>query len=69
MEQAERSIAQRSAMTYSAISLTVALIFLIVATVTGYDAVARFGGAIWVFMLSMIVTMPVVTSRFKRGRS
>ena len=56
-------------MTYSAISLTVALIFLVVATVTGYDAVARFGGAIWVFMLSMIVTMPVVTSRFKRGRS
>jgi small-conductance mechanosensitive channel len=69
MEQAERSIARRSATTYSAISLTVAIIFLIAATVTGYDAVARFGGAIWVFMLSMIVTMPVVTSRFKRGRS
>ena len=69
MGLAELKIARRSAMTYGAISLTVALIFLIVATFTGYDAVARFGGAIWVFMLSMIVTMPVVTSRFKRART
>jgi hypothetical protein len=68
MEQTELKIARRSAMTYTAISITIAVIFLVAATLTGYDAVARFGGAIWVFMLSMIVTMPVVTSRFKRAR-
>jgi hypothetical protein len=67
MAQAERNIARRSALVYTAISLAVALIFLAVATLTGYDAVARFGGALWVFMLSMIVTMPVVTSRLKRA--
>ncbi len=65
MEQAERGIAQRSAITYTAVSLTIALLFLVAASLTGYNAVARFGGAIWVFMLSMIVTMPVITSRFK----
>jgi hypothetical protein len=68
MEQAERKITQRSAITYTVISLAIAFIFLVAATL-GYDAVARFGGAIWVFMLTMIVTMPIVTSRFKRGRS
>jgi hypothetical protein len=67
MAQAERNIARRSALVYTAISLAVALIFLAAATLTGYDAVARFGGALWVFMLSMIVTMPVVTSRLKRA--
>jgi hypothetical protein len=67
MAQAERNIARRSALVYTAISLAVALIFLVAATLTGYDAVARFGGALWVFMLSMIVTMPVVTSRLKRA--
>jgi hypothetical protein len=27
--------------------------------------VARFGGAAWVFILAMIVTMPLVTARYK----
>jgi F0F1-type ATP synthase assembly protein I len=67
MEKVARNIARRSALVYTAISLAVALIFLVAATLTGYDAVARFGGALWVFMLSMIVTMPVVTSRLKRA--
>jgi hypothetical protein len=69
MEQAERNLTRRIAITYTAVSLAIALIFLVAATLGGYDAVARFGGAAWVFMLSMIVTMPVITSRFKRGRS
>lgn len=69
MEQAERNIRRRSAITYTVVSLAIALIFLVAATLGGYDAVARFGGAIWVFMLSMIVTMPLITSRLKRARS
>ncbi len=66
-EYVERQIAWRSALTYTAISLTVALLFFIAATLKGsYPPVARFGGAAWVFLLTMIVTMPLVTSWFKR---
>jgi hypothetical protein len=70
MEQLERKVALQSALTYTAISLTVALAFLAVATLKGeYTGVARFGGAAWVFLLSMIITMPLVTAWFKkRGR-
>lgn len=32
----------------------------------GYPAVAVYGGALWVFLLSMIVTMPLVTAWIKR---
>ncbi|MEW6232527.1 MAG: hypothetical protein AB1566_09475 [Chloroflexota bacterium] len=63
----ERKVALLSAATYTGISLTVALAFLVTATLVGtYSDVARFGGAAWVFLLSMIVTMPLVTSRFKK---
>jgi hypothetical protein len=66
MEQSEQSLARRSALAYTSISLLVALAFLVIATVMGsYNAVARFGGTAWVFLLSMIVTMPLVTARFK----
>ncbi len=62
-----RQIARRSAYTYIAISLTVALTFLTLATLQGgYTDVARFGGALWVFLLSLIVTMPLVTSWYKK---
>lgn len=66
MEQTEHGSAHRSALVYTGISLLIALVFLTTATVVGaYNAVARLGGAAWVFMLSMIVTMPLVTARFK----
>lgn len=66
-DHVEREIALRSAMTYTAISLTAALLFFIAATLKGGTPdVARFGGAAWVFLLTMIVTMPLVTSWFKR---
>lgn len=51
-----------SAAAYTAISLTAALAFLAVTLATGdYSWVARIGGAIWIFGLSMIITMPTVT--------
>ncbi len=66
MSQSEQGLARRSALAYTSISLLVALAFWGIATVMGgYNAVARFGGAAWVFMLSLIVTMPLVTARFK----
>jgi hypothetical protein len=67
MEQLERKVTLLSAATYTGISLTVALTFVVAAMLVGtYTDVARFGGATWVFLLSMIVTMPLVTSRFKK---
>ena len=63
----DRQLARRSAVTYTAISALLALAFLGLASVNGdYTDVARFGGALWVFMLSMIVTMPLVTSWCKK---
>ncbi len=56
-----------SAMAYTAIAVLAAGTFLAITSLTGdYSAVSRFGGAGWVFMLSMIVLMPTVTSLVKR---
>jgi hypothetical protein len=66
-EQVEREVALRSAITYAAISVAAAVLFFVAATLKGgYPDVARLGGAIWVFVLAMIVTMPLVTSWFKQ---
>jgi len=67
MERLQKRAAFWSALTYTAISLALALGFFALATGLGrYPTVARYGGAIWVFLLSMIVAMPLVTSYFKR---
>jgi Cu+-exporting ATPase len=51
-----------SAAAYTVLSLIAALAFLLVTLATGdYSWVARIGGAIWVFGLSMIITMPTLT--------
>lgn len=69
MERAERKIARVSALCYTAISLGVVGLFLGLAwTIGGYPSAAMYGGAVWSFILSMIVTMPLVTSYFK-GRA
>lgn len=66
-EQLEREVATRSAVAYTGISLGAALAFFLAATLKGgYPEVARLGGTVWVFMLTMIVTMPLVTAWFKR---
>ena len=54
-------------MIYLPISLGMASLFLLAASLTGdFPPVARFGGAVWVGLLSLIVSMPVVTSRIKK---
>ena len=72
-EQVERQVAWKSAVIYVPISLGAALLFLAAATSTGnFPLVARIGGTVWVALLSLIVSMPVVISRVKRkllGRS
>lgn len=60
-------VATLSALTYTTISGAASGAFLALATWKGgYPPVTIYGGAVWVFVLSMIVTMPIVTSYFKR---
>ncbi len=66
-EQVEKQVARTSALIYLPIALGAALIFLVAASlIGGYPLVARIGGTVWVGLLSLIVAMPVVTSRVKR---
>ena len=52
---------------YTGLSLAAATAFLLVTVLTGdYGWVARLGGAVWLFVLSMIILMPVVIPRVKR---
>jgi len=62
----DREIARTSAAIYAVTSFTVAALFLIVATTLKYNDVARIGGAVWVLLLSFIITMPIVTTQIKR---
>jgi hypothetical protein len=67
-EQVEKQVAQKSALIYLPISLGAALLFLLVSTFTGdYPVVARLGGTVWVALLSLIVSMPIVISRIKKS--
>ncbi|MBI2953707.1 MAG: hypothetical protein HYY30_05290 [Chloroflexi bacterium] len=62
MEQEQARAARISALIYTPISLAVALAFFVIANAMGkYTATAVYGGAAWVFLLSMIVTMPTIT--------
>ena len=63
----EGRVAKRSAMIYLLISIGAALLFWLVANLSGsYPLVARIGGTVWVLLLTTIVTMPVVTSEVKK---
>jgi len=51
-----------SAVIHSGIPLAGALVFFVVTSTTGdYSWVSRIGGAVWVFLLSMIILMPTLT--------
>lgn len=66
-EQVEKEVARRSALIYLPVAVGMALLFLLAATFTGdFPSVARFGGAVWVGLLSLIVSMPLVTARVKK---
>jgi len=65
-EQIEKEVARRSALIYLPISLGAALLFFLAANIVGsYPPVAKIGGVVWVGLLSLIVSMPIVTSRVK----
>lgn len=66
-EQVEGEVARRSALIYLPISFGAAFLFLVAANlVGGYPLVAKIGGMIWVGLLSLIVSMPIVISRVKK---
>ncbi len=66
-EQIEKEVARKSALIYIPISVGAALLFLLATTLTGdYPLVARIGGTVWVGLLSLIVSMPIVISRVKK---
>ncbi|MGA2159427.1 MAG: hypothetical protein ABSG90_09415 [Dehalococcoidia bacterium] len=55
-----------SASIYICISLLAAGIFVIATLSPQYSNVDRFGGAAWVFILSMIILMPVIIPFVKK---
>jgi hypothetical protein len=58
-----------AALIYVGAAFVAALIFWLVTTLSGsYPAVARYGGAAWVFLLLLIVLMPIVIPRVNRWR-
>ncbi|MEW5987589.1 MAG: hypothetical protein AB1791_13230 [Chloroflexota bacterium] len=66
-EQVEKEVARKSALIYLPVAIGAALLFLSAASlVGGYPPVARIGGAVWVGLLSLIVSMPIVTARVKK---
>lgn len=66
-EQMEKEIGRRSARIYVPLSLSAAVLFFGITTLIGdYPVVARLGGAIWVGLLSLIVSMPIVISNVKK---
>ncbi len=49
------------------LALAAVLTFFGITTVLGgYPPVARYGGAAWVFVLTWIITMPVLAPRLRR---
>ena len=66
-EQVEQQIARRSALIYLPIALSMVALFLLAASLIGdYPPVAKLGGSVWVGLLSLIVSMPLVTARVKK---
>ncbi len=57
-----RDAGRLSAAIYATLSALVAGVFFAVTVLTGdYSWVARVGGSVWLFLLSMIILMPTVT--------
>jgi len=55
-----------SAVIYTGVSLLAAAVFLLMTLLGTYTGVERIGGTLWVFILSMIILMPLVTPMVKK---
>ena len=65
-EQVEKAVVRKSVLIYLPISIGAALLFFVAASVGNYPTVARIGGMVWVGLLSLVVSMPIVISRVKK---
>ena len=61
-----KSVGFQSALIYTGISIITSGLFFIVTLIGDYNWLTRVGGALWVFLLSMIISMPLVTPLVKR---
>ena len=72
-EQTRVRVMRLSAAIYLSIAFSAAILFFLAAYLLGgYPTVAKFGGMLWVGLLSLIISMPIVTARVKKrldGRS
>ncbi|HBV87125.1 MAG TPA: hypothetical protein DEF42_10860 [Desulfosporosinus sp.] len=68
MSELESKAARQASVVYTVLSLAITLVFLVITWVDGnaYTTVARVGGMVWVFILSMIVFMPIVIPMVKK---
>lgn len=61
-----KKVGSISAVIYTGISVLAAGLFLL-STISGqYALVERIGGMAWVFLLSMIILMPIITPLIKK---
>lgn len=60
MRMTESNVSRIAAFVYTGVSGAAAIIFLAVTLTGDYDWVARAGGALWVFFLTLIISMPTV---------
>ena len=66
-EQVEKEVARKSALIYLPISIGSALLFLLATAFSGdYPLMTRIGGMVWIGLLTLIVSMPIVISRVKK---
>lgn len=67
LETLEKEISRKSALVYLSIAIGAAVVFLIASSLIGnYTTVAKIGGMVWIGLLTLIVSMPLVTSHFKK---
>ncbi|HEY3314884.1 MAG TPA: hypothetical protein VGL40_06350 [Bacillota bacterium] len=59
---------RKAPLIYGGISTGLALLFVVLTRGPQYTAVARWGGAFWVLLLSLIITMPLVIPLVKGER-
>ncbi len=57
-----------SAIIYTGISMTAAGLFFVATLAGEYTWIERIGGVGWVFLLSMIILMPIITPMVKKRR-
>ncbi len=66
-ENLDKEIARKSAIVYLAITAIMALLFFVVTGLMGtYPMVARIGGVMWISLLTLIVSMPLVITYMKK---